>query len=317
MESQRVVNFYFYNVFEVDERLSNKPADLTELFNELYNLYNPAKDSSNDIDKTRLDNEQGENVEENLLDYLKIIPYNDEKVKLIYVYKNENDYFHLTFERLHHVIPNVSKVLGSTKPLDLEDDEYIGHQITVLYDPFKKVFMIQRNISSLSPNGVEIFIDTLYREKYDNGREIKLSLIEDERRKQEVFNAEEYRDFFVRITRESSKDLFKRIFPSNRDINVEYVEFRVKAEKVNDVYFENDAAKEIIETYKKNKDVEKLMVKARINENENISVVDVYNQKLQRQIIFTKNDRSELNTDEVFSRMQEIYRDDVVHHIPD
>lgn len=297
-EIQRVVNFYFYNVFTVDEQLNNEPADLTELFDEIYNIY-----SSSDRDSESLE-------------HLKVIPYKDENVKLIHIFKNENNYYHLTFERLHQLIPNVSKVLGNSKPLDLEDDEYIGHQITVLYDPFKKAIMIQRNISSLSPNGVETFIDVLYREKYDNNKEVKFSLIEDSDKKQSVFHAEEYRDFFVRITKESSKDLFRRIFEKNRDINVEYVEIRVKAEKINEKFFDNDLAKEIINTYKNNEDVEKLMVKARLNEGENISVVDVYNQKLQRQSTFTRNDRSELNTDEVFARMQEIYRMDAVHKIP-
>ncbi|EJG0137489.1 hypothetical protein C3E49_RS05735, partial [Staphylococcus pseudintermedius] len=40
MESKRIVNFYFYNVFEVDEQLDKKVASLSDLFDELYNQYN-------------------------------------------------------------------------------------------------------------------------------------------------------------------------------------------------------------------------------------------------------------------------------------
>ncbi|EIM5230885.1 hypothetical protein LNA58_002410, partial [Staphylococcus pseudintermedius] len=73
---------------------------------------------------------------------------------------------------------------------------------------------------------------------------------------------------------------------------------------------------ELIEHYEKSKDIEKLLVNAKINEMDRVSLVDVLSQKLKRQIEFTKNDRSELNTDEVFFRMVDLYRNDVVHVLP-
>ena len=215
------------------------------------------------------------------------------------------------------MIPNVSKVLGESKQLELEEDEYIGHQITVLYDEFHHVFMIQRNISSLSPSAVESFINTLFIEKYGDSKRIEFSLILDNKKQQDVHNAEEYRDMTVRVTRESSKELFKRLFnEKSRDLNIDYFEFKIKAKKHNDEYIANDIAQKLIRQYENSEDIEKLTVKAKISDQDNVSLVDVLNQKLSRQVEFTKNDRSELNTDEVFARMVDLYRNDVVHVLP-
>lgn len=89
-----------------------------------------------------------------------------------------------------------------------------------------------------------------------------------------------------------------------------------KQKKENDEYISKEIAQELIEHYEKSKDIEKLLVNAKINEMDRVSLVDVLSQKLKRQIEFTKNDRSELNTDEVFFRMVDLYRNDVVHVLP-
>lgn len=308
MESKRVVNFYFYNVFEVDEQLNENSASLSELLDELYNQYNDSDINKLEKDELNKDDE---------LKHIERMAYKDETIRLIRIFKNENDYYQLTLERLDHIIPNVSKLLGESKQLDLEEDEYIGHQITVLYDDRKHTFMIQRNINSLSPNAVESFVNKLYKDKYGNDKHIEFSLIKDSRKQQEVHNAEEYRDIFVRVTKESSEELFKRLISSkNRDINIDYFEFKIKAKKENDEYISKEIAKELIEEYEKSEDIEKLLVNAKINELDRVSLVDVLSQKLKRQIEFTKNDRSELNTDEVFARMVDLYRNDVVHVLP-
>ncbi|MBC2921542.1 DUF6731 family protein [Staphylococcus saprophyticus] len=311
MENKRIVNFYFYNVFEVTEQLDKEKASLGEMLDHLYDLYN------SDYTNESKDNKTEEKDKADELKHIESMAYKDEYIRLINVFKNKHDYYQLTFERLDHIIPNVSKLLGESKQLDLEEDEYIGHQITVLYDDRNHVFMIQRNINSLSPNAVESFIYKLYADKYDSDKHIEFSLISDKRKKQAIHNANEYRDIFIRVTKESSEDLFKRLISTkNRDINIDYFEFKIKAKKTNDEYISRDIAKELINNYEQSDDVEKLLVNAKIDEMDRVSLVDVLSQKLKRQIEFTKNDRSELNTDEVFERMVEVYRNDVVHVLP-
>lgn len=318
MEIKRIVNFYFYNVFEVDEQLNKTQAELSSILDKMYDIYN---DDSKTKELKNFNNSENSNAEisiqDNSLEHIEKMAYNDEVIRLINVFKNENDYYQLTFERLDHIIPNVSKVLGTSKQLELEDDEYIGHQITVLYDEVKHVFMIQRNISSLSPGAVESFINKLYKDRNDDAKHIEFSLITDKRKQENVHDALEYRDIFVRVTKESSKELFKRLFSEeNREINIDYIEFKIKAKKNNDEYISEGIAKEIIKKYENSDDIQKLLVNAKINESERVTLVDVLNQKLQRREEFKRNDRLELNTNEVFSRMVKIYREDVVHVLP-
>ncbi|MCD8872701.1 hypothetical protein K2V74_00020 [Mammaliicoccus sciuri] len=310
---KRIVNFYFYHVFEVDEQLNKRLAELNELLDDLYNSYRAAEEKNSNSKMKNKD----EDKENSRMEHMQTMTYNDEVIRLVNIHKNEHDYYQLTFDRLHHLIPNVSKVLGESKQLDLEDDEYIGHQITVLYDNFHHVFMIQRNISSLSPNAVESFINKLFISECKNSKHLEFSLIPDKRKKENIHKAEEYRDMTVRVTRESSKDLFKRLFKrEHRELNIDYFEFKIKAKKRNNEYLDRELAQELINDYENNQDIEKLTVKARLNDNDNVSVVDVLNQKLLRQIEFTRNDRAELDTDEVFARMTHTYREDVVHVLP-
>ncbi|WP_239710368.1 MULTISPECIES: hypothetical protein [unclassified Mammaliicoccus] len=39
---KRIVNFYFYHVFEVDEQLNKRLAELNDLLDDLYNSYRAA-----------------------------------------------------------------------------------------------------------------------------------------------------------------------------------------------------------------------------------------------------------------------------------
>lgn len=53
-------------------------------------------------------------------------------------------------------------IYGESIDVDLEENEYIGHEVSILYDPFHHTMLIQRNISSLSPSGIERFLIVFY-----------------------------------------------------------------------------------------------------------------------------------------------------------
>lgn len=62
----------------------------------------------------------------------------------------------MNFLRMRDVVPGIAKRNTSDYNLiSLEDDEYVGEEITVLYDKNFKIIMIQRNKNSLSPTGLE------------------------------------------------------------------------------------------------------------------------------------------------------------------
>lgn len=49
----------------------------------------------------------------------------------------------------------IAKENGDFDFIELEDDEYIGEEVTALYDEEFNIIMIQRNKNSLSPSGLE------------------------------------------------------------------------------------------------------------------------------------------------------------------
>lgn len=101
-----------------------------------------------------------------------VYEYNGEPAKLSYIgspYDN-NSYYQLTFERLRNYnFPVQSKLTGDSSELTLSDDEFLGEEVTVLYDPSNSVFMIQNNRDSLSYKAIEMFLGSLLNEQGNDG----------------------------------------------------------------------------------------------------------------------------------------------------
>lgn len=96
-----------------------------------------------------------------------------EHSKLAYVYSppEDNGNYQLTFERLRGFnYPVRTKLSGNSEGLGLEEDEFLGEEVTVLYDPQYSIMMIQNNRNSLSYKAIELFLNWLIR---DNNPEVQ------------------------------------------------------------------------------------------------------------------------------------------------
>jgi hypothetical protein len=85
-----------------------------------------------------------------------------EKARLEQAYYSSLNYYFLHFVRLGDNIPSKGKLNGKMEPLELDDDEYIGNEVTALYDEDHHILMLQRNKSSLAPSGVEYYLNQLW-----------------------------------------------------------------------------------------------------------------------------------------------------------
>lgn len=63
----------------------------------------------------------------------------------------------------------IAKENGEFDFIELEEDEYIGEEVTALYDEEFNIIMIQRNKNSLSPSGLEKYFTSVL----DNGTQIE------------------------------------------------------------------------------------------------------------------------------------------------
>jgi len=107
-----------------------------------------------------------------------------------------NNYYFLQFVRLRETnIPNKAKVNSQSEPIELEDDEYIGEGVTALYDPSNNVIMLQRNRYSLSPTGIEKYLNLTWA----GDEKIYLRPIINENIIEKIKKAEYYRKLKVRF----------------------------------------------------------------------------------------------------------------------
>lgn len=90
--------------------------------------------------------------------------YYDEEARLDKINYNANkDYWYLNFVRLRQTkIPVKAKKNEEAQPLALGFDEYIGEDLTAIYDCENNILVLQRNRDSLSVHGIEEYLNNLY-----------------------------------------------------------------------------------------------------------------------------------------------------------
>lgn len=90
--------------------------------------------------------------------------YRSEQARLENGYWDEElGYFFLHFCRLRDTnIPSKAKTNDRVVPLELDDDEYIGEEVSALYDEDNHILMLQRNRYSLGPEGIEDYLNLVW-----------------------------------------------------------------------------------------------------------------------------------------------------------
>jgi hypothetical protein len=96
--------------------------------------------------------------------------YRQEQARLESAYwDDELGFYFLHFVRLRDTnIPSTARHGAQVEPLELEDDEYIGEEVSALYDENNHVLMLQRNKFSLGPEGIEDYLNLIWNN--DNER---------------------------------------------------------------------------------------------------------------------------------------------------
>ena len=78
-------------------------------------------------------------------------------------YDEENEYWYMNFLRLRQTkIPSKAKKDAIAEPIRLAIDEYIGEDVTALYDIKNHIIALQRNRDSLSSTGIEQYLNSIY-----------------------------------------------------------------------------------------------------------------------------------------------------------
>ncbi|MYL71736.1 hypothetical protein GLW00_12790 [Halobacillus litoralis] len=93
--------------------------------------------------------------------------YYSEQARLESAYwDTELGFSFLHFLRLRETnLPSKAKKDSEVEPFELDDDEYLGEDVSALYDETNHVLMLQRNKYSLGPEGIEEYLNLLWNEK--------------------------------------------------------------------------------------------------------------------------------------------------------
>lgn len=89
--------------------------------------------------------------------------YYQEKARLDKMrYNGISNYWYLNFARLSQTnIPSKGFEDSETEPMTLLEGEYIGNEVTAVYDVENHIIALQRNRNSLSSTGVEYYLSEL------------------------------------------------------------------------------------------------------------------------------------------------------------
>lgn len=221
----------------------------------------------------------------------------------------ENGYYHIIMERLDDTKLQKTTIYGESIDVDLEENEYIGHEVSILYDPFHHTMLIQRNISSLSPSGIERFFDSVlfdYTGEYCN-----FSLISaiDRNTYDKAQNSNIYRQFAIKVKGNQVDDLIRGLSSNSID-GAEYIEIIVSTKKSKKSELNQFRTRQLLDDWANDSNVEKLSVKVKDDFDSKVESIDLIHQAIKRSLIYEYREAGQLNAQNIFLDMVRIYRDD-------
>lgn len=230
-------------------------------------------------------------------------------------YDTGKEFWFLNLARLRATnIPSKGTDTKELEPIELEDNEYIGEEVTALYDEKINVLMLQRNRHSLSPSGIEEYFNLLWGNENEKIylRPIALSDPAENAKK-----AKYYRKFSVRfadlnkanIDNESKSSLAKIIkeFGKFDAINAE-ITVTMGRSKGASLY--KDTVHESINEVFKHKDIVKRAELGKKDlDDTNVEMIDLFDHHIHDFLYFTLKEREGLGHEYVADRMFEKYKE--------
>lgn len=239
--------------------------------------------------------------------------YNNEIARIanLYFYEDINCY-HLTFERLRDFnLPVKSSFERESEVIELEEDEYIGEEVSLLYDITNCVCIIQRNKDSLSPTALEIFLRDLYSTYTNRHTNLELNPILEENTLQYVLDSSQIRKINVRIDNLGQEveyeDDLSNITEEVTRYEAASLEFTLSVGREKDNEMNPHFAKRLVRALIGRRNVSRAQVYVREDENSNVEKYDLIEHKMHSIATFNYRENRTIRPDAVFRKMREIY----------
>jgi hypothetical protein len=231
-----------------------------------------------------------------------------------FYFHSELGYWFLHFIRLRDTnLPSFATTETEAEPIELDEDEYIGEDVSALYDDSLHVLMLQRNRYSLSPTGIEKYLNLLWNSETET---IHLRAIIDNNSIKRAMSAKYYRRFTVRFadlrkaTFEGSSPISK-IIENFGEYNAVQGEISINlGHATRSDTLSPKAVRESIDEIVRNKDI---ITKAELGKKDDddtkVELIDLFDEKIHDISYVTLEKRRSLTHNDLVFKMFQLYKD--------
>lgn len=205
------------------------------------------------------------------------------------------------------------------KNLNLGKNEYIAEDITGLFDNQDYILFIQRNIHSLSIEGIRSYLNIMYQKLYNNNDKlIVLEPVFYKNKIQELMKKQKLTKFQIQVASNKvvKNSLLDGITLGLRNIDPNFIEITVSAGRKKEDELNKNEIKKILKDVQSNPaSYNKCKVSAK-NDGERAEIFDLLKGKIEAIEKFStmlEGKEVHLNPDVVRDRMQEIYLGEGYH----
>jgi len=242
----------------------------------------------------------------------RIMPYKQEKARVeSYAFDEDTGYWDIYFTRLRDFnVPTRAKEDQPAEPIDLDDDEYIGENVSAIYDENHHILMLQRNKYSLGPSAITEYINYFH----DNpNEEIFLRPIRIVNTKNKIKSAKFHRKIRIKFAdldkkntegRSASIAKWMSLFQEYESVIGEVI---ISVDRKRNATLGGSVSKFLDELYENKDVITSAEVSIKRSELSEIEVVDLFEEHAHDIISFTVPPRTVLNHEAVVYQMVQTY----------
>lgn len=245
----------------------------------------------------------------------RVFPHYTEKARLEHIFF-EKDLWCLSFDRLRDTnLPIKTKLYEESTDIEIDEDEYIGDKVAMLYDPTNHIVILQRNRNSLSLSGIQQYINKLWNNERD--LLIQLNPILEVDPFIRAGNKQTYKKMKVKLADMLDQSLvanenkpFKKICDLLTGYSGMTAEIVISMGQTRGKYLDDEMVKETMEILKDNENLVKGAEISYKGDDDKTEVVDLFNNKVFDIISVDLETRRTIPIEEIRDKMIISYRGD-------
>ncbi|WP_418803501.1 DUF6731 family protein [Phascolarctobacterium faecium] len=230
-----------------------------------------------------------------------------------FLYNAKGDYWFLSFTRLRETnIPSKARVTKTSESMTLEDDEFISEECSAIFDCRTGVLMLQRNIHSLSPTGINEYLNRLWGE---NDIRIYLRPIPGKSMIEKAKRADIYRKISLRFSdidnkffEAPEKSALKKVYNACQEFKCVNAEITITMGDNRKSSLNNDTIADTFKEIDANKDtISKAIIGVKETDDSKVEVIDLFEENMHDYVNVVLEKRVSLSSEYFENEMREVF----------